>query len=75
MAERSLAPSVVSVSADGKHRFSKAPHLLITLAAGHGVEGDAHGGPFVRHRYLMRRNPRTLNLRQVHLIPVELFEA
>jgi MOSC domain-containing protein YiiM len=28
----------------------------------------------VRHRYLARRNPRAPNLRQVHLIPVELFE-
>ena len=69
------APSVVSVSFDSKHRFSKSPTPSITLVAGHGIEGDAHGGPFVRHRHLARRNPRAPNLRQVHLIRSELFEA
>jgi MOSC domain-containing protein YiiM len=67
--------SVVTVSIDGKHRFSKTPKLSITLTSGHGVEGDAHYGPFVRHRYLARRNPKALNLRQVHLIQSELFDA
>jgi MOSC domain-containing protein YiiM len=67
--------AVVSVSVDGKHRFTKTTRLSITLTAGHGVEGDAHYGPFVRHRYLARRNPRAPNLRQVHLIPSELFDA
>lgn len=42
---------------------------------GHGVESDAHAGPFVRHRYLARRQPRLPNLRQVHLIPAELFAS
>jgi hypothetical protein len=32
------------------------------------LKGDAHAGPFVRHRYLARRRPRVPNLRQVHLI-------
>jgi hypothetical protein len=40
-----------------------------------GVEGDAHAGLFVRHRYLARRSPRMPNLRQVHLIQSELLEA
>ena len=43
------------------------------MVEGHGVEGDAHAGPFVRHRYLARRRPRLPNLRQVHLIPAQLF--
>lgn len=64
---------VVSVSADRGHRFSKIPQRDILLVEGHGVEGDAHAGPFVRHRYLARRQPRLPNLRQVHLIPSELF--
>ena len=51
----------------------KTPRLSITLVAGLGVEGDAHFGAFVRHRYLARRNPRAHNIRQVHLIPVELL--
>ena len=64
---------MVAVSVDGKHRFSKTSRPLITLTRGHGIEGDAHYGPFVRHRYLARRNSRAPNLRQVHLIPSELF--
>jgi MOSC domain-containing protein YiiM len=66
---------VVAVSIDGKHRFSKTSRLSITLTIGHGIEGDAHYGPFVRHRYLARRDPKTPNLRQVHLIASELFDA
>ncbi|OSI65553.1 MOSC domain-containing protein [Bradyrhizobium canariense] len=42
------------------------------LVEGYGVEGAAHAGPFVRHRYLARRQPRLANLRP-HLIPSELF--
>ena len=67
--------AVVAVSVDGKHRFSKMPRPSIILTRGHGVEGDAHYGPLVRHRYLARRNPKAPNLRQVHLIPSELFDA
>ena len=70
-----LRGSVVAVALDAKHRFSKTPRLSIILTAGHGVEGDAHYGQFVRHRYLARRNPRSPNLRQVHLMPRELFDA
>ena len=66
---------MVAVSVDGKHRFSKTSRLSIALTSGHGIEGDAHYGPFVRHRYLARRNPKAPNLRQVHLIPSELFDA
>jgi MOSC domain-containing protein YiiM len=67
--------TVVAVSIDGKHRFSKMPRLSISLTRGHGIKGDAHYGPFVRHRYLARRDPTAANLRQVHLIPSELFDA
>ncbi|MGY4368848.1 hypothetical protein ACVW1A_004913 [Bradyrhizobium sp. LB1.3] len=68
----SLEGTVVAVAADRGHRFSKPPRDRIVLVEGHGVEGDVHAGPFVRHRYLARR-PRLPNLRQVHLIPSELF--
>ena len=70
-----LRGSVVAVAIDAKHRFSKTPRLSVILTTGHGVEGDAHYGQFVRHRYLARRKPRAPNLRQVHLIPSELFDA
>src|SRR3981189_668580 len=70
----SLEGTVVAVAADGGHRFSKPTRDRIVLLKGHGVEGDAHAGPFVRHRYLARRRPRIPNLRQVHLIPGELLD-
>jgi hypothetical protein len=66
--------TVVAVASDRAHRFSKPLRDAIMLVAGHGVEGDAHAGPFVRHRYLARRRPSLANLRQVHLIPGELFD-
>jgi hypothetical protein len=69
----SLEGRVAAVAADRGHHFSKPTNGRIILVEGHGVEGDAHAGPFVRHRYLARRRPRLPNLRQVHLIPSELF--
>jgi hypothetical protein len=65
--------TVVAVAADTGHHFSKPLRDSIDLVQGLGVEGDAHAGPHVRHRYLARRRPRLLNLRQVHLIPFEIF--
>jgi len=73
--EFSLRGRVVAVAADRGHHFSKPTQERIILVEGHGVEGDAHAGPFVRHRYLARRRPRLANLRQVHLIPSELFRS
>lgn len=70
-----LTGTVAAVCSEARHRFGKTMRSSIQLTAGYGVEGDAHYGPFVRHRYLARRNPRAPNVRQVHLIPVELFEA
>src|SRR3954454_25101648 len=64
----SLEGTVVAVAANGGHRFSKPLRDRIMLLEGHGVEGDAHAGPFVRHRYLARRRPRAPNLRQIHLM-------
>ncbi|WP_249142268.1 MOSC domain-containing protein [Bradyrhizobium sp. AUGA SZCCT0160] len=65
----------MAVAADRGHHFSKPIRDRIVLVEGHGVEGDAHAGAFVRHRYLARRQPRMDNLRQVHLIPSELFAS
>ncbi len=67
--------TVAAVAIDPGHHFSKTPQTSIKLLEGHGVEGDAHGGIYVRHRYLARREPRLANLRQVHLMPDELFQA
>jgi len=71
----SLEGKVAAVAADPGHHFSKPVQNRIVLVEGHGVQGDAHAGPFVRHRYLARRRPRLPNLRQVHLIPAELFAS
>src|SRR5205085_355840 len=43
------------------------------LVKGHGIEGDAHAGAFVKHRYLARWRPRMPNERQVHIIDQALF--
>ncbi len=66
---------VAGLASDDKHRFSKSARDDLTLLAGVGVEGDAHAGPLVRHRYLARCRPLMPNLRQVHLLPSELLEA
>jgi MOSC domain-containing protein YiiM len=65
---------VVAVCADAGHRFSKQPRPVVRLVEGLGVEGDAHLGSTVQHRSRVRRDPTAPNLRQVHLLPAELFE-
>lgn len=46
----------------------------IRLVPGLGVEGDAHLGSTVQHRSRLHIKPPPPNLRQVHLIPAELFD-
>lgn len=78
MIERSTPEAktrVAGLARECKHRFSKSPCNQVTFLEGLGIEGDAHAGPYVRHRYLARRHPRMANLRQVHLIPTELRDA
>jgi len=65
---------VVAVCLRRGHHFSKTPSLSIRLLSGLGVEGDGHMGVLVKHRYDRRRDPARPNLRQVHLIPSELFD-
>ena len=65
---------VTAVSRSPRHAFSKANALSIRLVAGLGVEGDAHMGVTVKHRSRVAKTPDAPNLRQVHLIPEELFE-
>jgi MOSC domain-containing protein YiiM len=68
-------PSVTAVHRDGEHRFGKQPVPEIRLLAGLGVEGDAHAGALVQHRSRVARDPSQPNLRQVHLLHTELFDA
>lgn len=70
-----MAASVVAVHRSSRHSFSKFAEDSITLVAGLGVEGDAHAGATVKHRSRIKRDPGAPNLRQVHLIQSELFDA
>ena len=72
---RPFKPRVVAVAKDATHRFSKTPCDAIDLIVGQGVAGDAHAGATVKHRSRVRRDPSQPNLRQVHLLPVELIES
>jgi len=65
---------VVTVSVDAAHAFSKHVVPQITLLEGQGVEGDAHCGVTVQHRSRVAEDPTQPNLRQVHLMHVELFD-
>lgn len=65
--------TVVAVCRDGEHRFSKGLVGSIRLVPGLGVEGDAHAGEKVQHRFLAAADPTQPNLRQVHLMHEELF--
>ena len=64
---------VFKVASDPQHGFSKHGRERINLVEGHGVEGDAHAGQYVRHRFLARRWSSLPNLRQLHLIPKKKF--
>lgn len=66
--------TVICVSLDSEHRFSKVPAEAITLMAGYGVVGDAHAGETVQHLSRSARDPEQPNLRQIHLIHAELFD-
>ena len=69
-----MTGGVVFVGRDPAHRFSKAPRDGIRLLAGLGVEGDAHLGETVKHRFHAAKDPSRPNLRQVHLIHAELHD-
>lgn len=68
-----VSSKVISVSRSASYSFSKFTEPSILLLAGLGVEGDAHCGETVRHRYKVRQDPTAPNLCQVHLLQEELF--
>ena len=70
-----MSAIVSAVSLSARHRFSKSNQLSIRLLEGLGVEGDAHCGKTVRHRSRMARDATQPNLRQVHLIQADLYDA
>lgn len=64
---------VLALHLSGRHAFSKQQVEEFELIAGVGVAGDAHAGPLVRHRGRVAADPGQPNVRQVHLIDVELL--
>lgn len=74
MAESITRGSVVAVSRDPDHRFTKPVVDGIVLIADWDVEGDTHAGVTVQHRSRVARDPSQPNLRQVHLLHAELFD-
>lgn len=52
-----LKGTVAAVASNAKHTFSKLSKESIKLLADHGVEGDAHAGRFMQHRYLAKQMP------------------
>lgn len=69
-----MSPIVTAVSCSARHTFSKPNQPSIKLIEGIGVEGDAHAGKRVKHRYLVNKDSTKPNLRQVHLMQAELFD-
>lgn len=65
---------VIAVACDRGHNFSKPLQPSITLVKNLGVKDDAHMGRTVQHIYDKKKNPNAPNLRQVHLMPGELFD-
>ncbi len=66
--------TVLAVHRSSSHSFSKFTENAITLVEGLGVAGDTHAGVTVQHRSRVARDPKQPNLRQVHLLHIELFE-
>ena len=65
---------IVAVASNGQHGFSKTVVSEVMLIEGLGVQGDAHAGTTVKHRSRVARDPAQANLRQVHLLHVELLD-
>jgi MOSC domain-containing protein YiiM len=66
---------IEAVHRSATHGFSKLAEQRLRLITGEGVEGDAHRGVTVKHRSRVRIDPSQPNLRQVHLMHAELFDA
>ncbi|KAL3461944.1 pyruvate kinase-like protein [Aspergillus heterothallicus] len=68
-------PTVLSTTLSATHVFSKTPSPAITLLPGLGIQGDCHAGETVQHRSRLHIKPPPTNLRQVHLIPIEILQS
>ena len=68
-----MSAVVAAVSCSAAHDFSKPNQESIRLLTGLGVEGDSHSGETVKHRARVAIDPSKPNLRQVHLVHMELY--
>jgi MOSC domain-containing protein YiiM len=69
-----MPATIVAVARRRRHNLTKLVEPEILLFAGLGVGGDAHAGATVKHRSRAAIDPTQPNLRQVHLIQVELID-
>lgn len=65
--------SVVAVCKKGESGLPKFEVDAIQLVENYGIQGDYHAGKYVRHRYLARKDPTQLNLRQVLLADTNIM--
>jgi len=70
-----MNPVVIAVSLSEAHTFNKHNQRTIRLIEGFGVEGDAHAGKTVKHRFLVKKDASRPNIRQIHLIHAELLDS
>lgn len=63
-----------ALSLNPEHGFHKYPVSSLKLIKNVGVQGDAHAGVTVKHRSRVKQDPTQPNLRQVHLIHLELLD-
>jgi MOSC domain-containing protein YiiM len=70
-----VPPEVLAVHTSSSHTFSKQTVSAVELLEGIGIRGDAHSGVTVKHRSRVAKDPDQPNLRQVHLLHAELFDA
>jgi len=68
MSNTTLLSTVLAVSIKDQPGIPKHEVKNIQLLEGFGVEGDYHAGKYVRHRYLVKKDPTRPNHRQILLI-------
>ena len=70
MNKRNQTGAVAAVCLSSQPGLPKSPTSQIQLVKDHGVEGDYHAGKYIRHRYLVKKDPQRVNNRQVLLVDV-----
>ena len=69
-----MSAAVAAVSCSATHDFSKPNQESIQLLTGLGVKVDSHSGEAVKQRARVALDPNKPNLRQAHMIHMELYD-